>query len=61
MAPLPKNSLADKLKSLGVKTGATEIAQPKPKTPYAIDSVVAGAFRPTPRGDVFHRGADLPA
>ncbi|HEX2996926.1 MAG TPA: ribonuclease H-like domain-containing protein [Anaerolineales bacterium] len=48
-----KNSLADKLKSLGVKTGAADLAQPKPKAPYAIDSVVAGAFHPTPRGEVF--------
>lgn len=48
-----KNSLADKLKSLGVKTGTANLAQPKPKAPFAIDSVVAGAFRPTPRGEVF--------
>ncbi len=53
MNSLPKHSLADKLKSLGVKTGAAALASPKPKTPYAIDSVVAGAFLPTPRGDVF--------
>ncbi len=48
-----KQSLADKLKALGVKTGVTELAPPTPKSPYAIDSVVAGAFLPTPRGDVF--------
>lgn len=48
-----KHSLADKLKSLGVKTGTAELASPKPKSPYAIDSVVAGAFHSTPRGDVF--------
>ncbi|RPI90773.1 MAG: hypothetical protein EHM40_17520 [Chloroflexi bacterium] len=53
MSSLQKHSLADKLKSLGVKTGATDLAPPKPKSPYAIDSVVAGAFHPTPRGDVF--------
>lgn len=46
-------SLADKLKSLGVKTGAATLAPPKPKSPYAIDSVVAGAFQGTPRGEVF--------
>ena len=53
MNSLQRQSLADKLKSLGVKTGAADLAQPKPKSPYAIDSVVAGAFHPTPRGDVF--------
>jgi uncharacterized protein YprB with RNaseH-like and TPR domain len=47
------SSLADKLKSLGVKTGTADLAPPWPKSPYAIDSVVAGAFHPTPRGDVF--------
>src|SRR5512147_2487732 len=53
MTPPQKPSLADKLKSLGVKTGVAELATPKPKSPYAIDSVVAGAFLPTPRGEVF--------
>ncbi len=53
MASPQKQSLADKLKSLGVKTGAADLAQPKAKSPYAIDSVVAGAFQPTPRGEVF--------
>ena len=55
MNSLQRQSLADKLKSLGVKTGARELAPPKPAPAslYAIDSVVAGAFHPTPRGDVF--------
>src|SRR5512139_508343 len=53
MTPLQKPSLADKLKSLGVKTGTADLAPPRPKSPYAIDSVVTGAFHPTPRGDVF--------
>ncbi len=48
-----KQSLADKLKSLGVKKGVTELPAPQPKSPYAIDSVVAGAFRATQRGEVF--------
>jgi len=54
MKSLQKRSVTDKLKSLGVKT-ANDLAQPKPASasPYAIDSVVAGAFHPTPRGDVF--------
>ncbi len=55
MNSLQRQSLADKLKSLGVKTGARELAPPQtaPASSYAIDSVVAGAFHPTPRGDVF--------
>jgi uncharacterized protein YprB with RNaseH-like and TPR domain len=48
-----KPSVADKLKSLGIKVGTTDLAPPKPKSRYEIDSVVAGAFHPTPRGDVF--------
>ncbi|HUE99239.1 MAG TPA: ribonuclease H-like domain-containing protein [Anaerolineales bacterium] len=46
-------SISDRLKSLGVKTGATDLAPPKPKSAYGIDSVVAGAYHPTQRGDVF--------
>ncbi|RPJ19167.1 MAG: hypothetical protein EHM33_30700, partial [Chloroflexi bacterium] len=46
-------SLADKLKSLGVKKGAADLAPPKPRSPYEIDAVVAGTFQSTPRGDVF--------
>ncbi len=53
MNPPQKPSLADKLRSLGVKKGVTELAQPQPKAPFAIEAVVAGAFRPTPRGEVF--------
>lgn len=45
-------SLADKLKSLGVKTGS-EIPTPPKLDSHTIDSVVAGSFRPTPRGDAF--------
>jgi uncharacterized protein YprB with RNaseH-like and TPR domain len=47
-----KTSLADKLKSLGVKTGTSHLTKPKPDS-HSIDSVVAGAFTPTPRGEVF--------
>jgi uncharacterized protein YprB with RNaseH-like and TPR domain len=46
-------SISDRLKSMGVKTGALDLAPPKPKSLYGIDSVVAGAFHPTPLGDVF--------
>ena len=45
-------SLADKLKSLGVKTGR-EIQSPPTSDSHAIDSVVAGSFHSTPRGDAF--------
>ncbi len=45
-------SLADKLKSLGVKTGS-EIPSPPKADSHSIDSVVAGSFHPTPRGDAF--------
>lgn len=49
-----KASIADKLKSLGVDQGVAHLLrdQPKPDS-YSIDSVVAGSFSPTPRGDVF--------
>jgi len=58
-----RQSLADKLKSLGVKTGATDLAQPKPAaaSPYVVDAVVAGAFHPTPRVDVFIAEQTYPA
>src|SRR5688572_25159074 len=46
-------SVSDKLKSLGVKTGAANLRPPKPKSLYEIDSVVAGAYQSTPLGDVF--------
>jgi uncharacterized protein len=45
-------SLADKLKSLGVKTGTSHLSPPKPEH-HTIDSVVAGTFFPTPRGEAF--------
>src|SRR5215213_3279188 len=53
MNSLQKHTLTDKLKLLGVKTGLTDLAPPKPKSLYGIDSVMAGAFCPTPLGDVF--------
>jgi uncharacterized protein len=50
--PIPNKSVADKLKSLGVKTGIPPLSRPKPDS-YSIDSVVAGNFLPTHRGEVF--------
>lgn len=47
-----KPSLTNKLKTLGVKTGRTLPTPPKPDS-RSIDSVVAGTYLPTPRGDVF--------
>ena len=46
------SSLADKLKSLGVKVGTSHLASPKAAS-HTIDSVVAGNFRATPRGEAF--------
>ena len=43
----------DRLKALGVNVGTTDLAPPKPKSRYGIDSVVAGAFHATALGDVF--------
>ena len=45
-------SLSDKLKSLGVKKGASDLPAPKIDS-HSIDSVVVGNFIPTPLGDVF--------
>jgi hypothetical protein len=55
MTSLQRQTLADKLKLLGVKTGLADLAPSKPASAslYEIDSVVAGAYHPTPRGDAF--------
>lgn len=45
-------SLADKLKSLGVKTGTSHLSKPEPAS-HSIESVVAGTFLATPRGETF--------
>ncbi|MBI5822714.1 MAG: ribonuclease H-like domain-containing protein [Chloroflexi bacterium] len=46
------SSLADKLKSLGVKTGSS-LPPPPQLDRHTIDSVVAGTFIPTPCGEAF--------
>lgn len=46
-------SINDRLKSLGIKTGTSHLAPPKPESRHEIDSVVAGTFAPTLRGEVF--------
>ena len=45
-------SLADKLKSLGVKTAKSLPTPPKPDS-HTIESVVAGSIHSTPRGETF--------
>ena len=47
------SSLADKLKSMGVKLGAEGLPPPRPRNPHAIEAVVAGQFRETVHGEVF--------
>ncbi len=47
-----KPTLADRLKSLGVTKGIPPLSQGKPDSP-AIESVLAGSFLHTRRGDVF--------
>ncbi len=53
MASARKLTVSDKLKSLGLNVGTSQLAQPKIESRYEIDSVVAGAFYPTRRGDIF--------
>lgn len=48
-----KNSIADRLKSLGINKGIPHLSKPKIESRYEIDSVVAGTYRATPLGDVF--------
>ena len=49
-------SLSDKLKSLGVKVGASDLPKAKPVRRYEIDKVVAGKYRPTHTGETFVAG-----
>ncbi len=62
--PIPQSgSLADKLKSLGVRVGTTDL-RPKSQeetADYPIQSVVEGRFVPTPRGDTFVTEQAYPA
>ncbi len=48
-----KPSLADKLKSLGVKVGTTHLSPPQPASRFPIHDSVPGEYRSTRRGDVF--------
>ena len=53
MKPEQKPSLADKLKSLGVKVGTVDIPPSKKKTGAPIQDVLNGEFVNTRRGQVF--------
>ncbi len=46
-------SLSDKLRSLGVKTGAQDLKPPRPRNPYSIDQVIAGQALETPFGQTY--------
>ena len=48
-----KPSLTDRLKSLGVKVGASQLPAPKMDNPYQINSVLSGTVFPTPAGETF--------
>jgi uncharacterized protein len=47
------STLSDKLKALGVKVGAENLAPPRPRNPFAIENILSGRFIPTDRGDVY--------
>ncbi|PWB71035.1 MAG: hypothetical protein C3F07_15570 [Anaerolineales bacterium] len=55
-----KTSISDKLKSLGVGKGASHLSKPRADS-HSIDSVVAGSYSPTPRGEVFIAEQTYPA
>jgi uncharacterized protein YprB with RNaseH-like and TPR domain len=52
---MPARSLAEKLKSLGVKIGTSDLLppQPKPRTGVPIEEVVDGRYIATRQGDTF--------
>ncbi len=49
----PKRSLADKLKSLGVKTGTTNLPRPQADSDKKIEDLLSGEFRQTRYGESF--------
>jgi uncharacterized protein YprB with RNaseH-like and TPR domain len=51
--PEPMASISEKLKSLGVKTGAQDLAPARPRNPYAIEQVLAGRPHATQIGETF--------
>ena len=61
MTPPQKHSLADKLKSLGVKVGMADLPASRPPAHFDIGSIMDGAFRSTRSGDVFVVSQRFPA
>jgi uncharacterized protein YprB with RNaseH-like and TPR domain len=54
-------SLADKLKSLGVKVGARNLPSPQPRYPPSLESVLGGRPLDTPFGEAFIVEARYPS
>jgi uncharacterized protein YprB with RNaseH-like and TPR domain len=46
-------SLSDKLKSMGVKIGASDLPKAEPSHRFEIDKVITGTYRPTLSGETF--------
>jgi uncharacterized protein len=46
-------SLSDKLKSLGVKTGASHLAPPPPRRAHSVQQVLGGRLQPTSGGEAY--------
>jgi uncharacterized protein len=55
------STLADKLKSMGVKLGTESLAPPRPRNPHAIEAVVSGQYRETGHGEIFVSETLFPA
>jgi len=56
------SSIADRFKSLGVKLGAREIEQPRPKiNPFSIENVIPGRIEKNALGEVFIADQHHPA
>jgi uncharacterized protein YprB with RNaseH-like and TPR domain len=53
MSDTQKLSLAERLKSLGVKQGMEDLPKGEAAQQYAVDKVVTGAYRPGPAGETF--------
>ncbi|MGD0878911.1 MAG: ribonuclease H-like domain-containing protein [Anaerolineales bacterium] len=53
MSEASKLSLADKLKSLGVKQGLSDVPKTRSLEQFEIDKVVTGAYRPGTAGETF--------
>lgn len=54
-------ALSDKLKSLGVKIGARDLAPPRPRGAHSIEQVVPGRFHTTPEGETYIVETTYPA